>query len=177
MLIVFDVTNVMERSPNLQRQVEKYFPTMWERVSFILENAGLKDENGEIRFADAEREAKIKHTVLSKFAARAKKKNGEKAKLGEQNLEKIQRTFHVKLAWLMTGRGLVYEENITPASKSEQPMESVDTLKRELRDYVKDLEAANDRIKMKDEIILMLKEKIEQLKNDLIAARGPQAHS
>lgn len=152
----------------MQRQVEIYFPTMWERVAYVLKNAGFVDEKGEIKFSDAEVEAGIKRTVLSKLKTR---KNGT-GKLSEHNLTKIQRTFHVKMTWLTTGKGPVYEENITSVPKPEPLGQSVDHRIKQLEG---ELETTKQLAQTRAELILVHLEKIKSLKDDLAAARAKKS--
>lgn len=109
-----------------------------------------------ITVGEAERQAGIKASVLSKLLQR----NG---KLSEFNREKVLRTFHVKHEWWRSGKGDIFEENGTEGGKN------VSVVEEEAVAYRRAMEALVD---TKDQIIELQKREIKRLEEELRKLRA-----
>lgn len=83
----------MESSKKIPGKISSF----GERIIKVLIARGLQKPNGDVNYAEAERRAELKGTVLSKAVTA----NG----MHDGNLDKFLRTFKVDRGWLLTGSG------------------------------------------------------------------------
>lgn len=100
----------------MSKTIPENLLTISDRINKVLTDKGLVKEDGTPNYAEAERLAGIKGTVLSKVVQR----NGS---LGDYNKEKFLRTFHVTPSWFDAGVGNIYDENHTQVDKTSDNSE------------------------------------------------------